>query len=150
MPGLSEIERGRSEAAHTVLAATEVHPYLAPRADTPFPLRYAFYLLGDIRQKIVLDLGCGSGENLAPPLARGANAIAIDLSEELVQLARKRLAMANPQRILPDGSVDAILCSSLLHHLDIPRAMAEMKRLLKPSGFAVVKEPVRCWARSKR
>ena len=155
MPGLSEVERGRSEASHTVLAATEVQPYLAPEADTPFPLRYAFYLLGDIRGKVVLDLGCGSGENLAPLLARGANVIAVDLSEELVKLARGRLALTNQEMKpalmvgsaydvpLPDGSVDAILCSSLLHHLDIPRAMAEMKRLLKPGGFAVVKEPVR-------
>src|SRR5438552_18935790 len=89
MPGLSEVERGRSEAAHTRLVPTDVTPYLDPPADTPFPLRYAFYLLGDVRGKTVVDLGCGSGENLAPLLARGARVIAVDLSQELVDVARK-------------------------------------------------------------
>jgi SAM-dependent methyltransferase len=155
MPGLSEVERGRSEAAHTILVPTDVTSYLNPPADTPFPLRYAFYLLGDVRDKTVLDIGCGSGENLAPLLARGARVIAVDLSQELLDLARKRLAISKlklePQFIvasaydvpLPDASVDAIFCASLLHHLNVSRAMAEMKRLLKPQGVAVVKEPVR-------
>jgi SAM-dependent methyltransferase len=155
MPGLSEIERGRSEAAHTVVEPTDVRPYLDPEPDTAFPLRYAFYLLGDVRGKTVLDLGCGSGENIAPLLARGAKVIAVDISEELVQLARKRVEITKPfvplplmvgsayDIALPDGSADVILCSSLLHHLDIPRAMAEMRRLLKPGGTIIVKEPVR-------
>jgi len=160
MPGLSEVERGRSEAAHTRLVPTDVTPYLDPPADTPFPLRYAFYLLGDVRGKTVVDLGCGSGENLAPLLARGARVIAVDLSQELVDLARKRLAISKLQPSsrgteanfivgsaydvpLPDSSIDVILCASLLHHLNIPRAMAEMRRLLKPQGIAAVKEPVR-------
>ncbi len=155
MPGFSEIERSKSEAAHTVLKAAQVAPYLSPAADSPFPLRYAFYLLGDVRGKTVLDLGCGSGENIPALLARGANVIALDLSRELTELARQRLGMtiscaAPPILVasaydvpLRDSSVDLILCASLLHHLNIPRAMGEMRRLLKPGGIVVVKEPVR-------
>ncbi len=155
MTGLTEIERGRSEAAHTVLRAGEVRPYIDPPRDTPLPLRYAFYLLGDIRGKKVLDLGCGSGENVAPLLARGASVVAVDLSHKLVELARKRMAISNQHELasfavgsaynvpLPDEALDAILCASLLHHLEITRAMAEMRRLLKPGGIAIVKEPVR-------
>src|SRR6516165_1799761 len=44
---------------------------------------------------------------------------------------------------LSNDSIDIILCASLLHHLDIPRPMAEMWRVLKPGGFVIVKEPVR-------
>ena len=155
MPALTEIERGRKEATHTVVQPTDVKPYLNPDPDTSIGLRYAFYLLGDVRGKTVLDLGCGSGENIAPLLARGARVIAVDLSEELVKLARKRIEITKPfvppplmvgsayDIALADESVDAILCASLLHHLDIPRAMGEMRRLLKPGGFIVVKEPVR-------
>ncbi len=155
VPGLTEVERGRSEALHTVLVATNVTPYLDPPANTPLPLRYAFYLFGDVQGRTVLDLGCGSGENVRPLLARGASVIGIDLSQDLIELARQRLALTDQRddaRLLvgsaydvplPDGEVDAILCASLLHHLNIPRAMAEMKRLLKPGGVAIVKEPVR-------
>lgn len=152
---VSELERGRSEASHTVLKAIDVSPYLSPHPDTPLPLRYAFYLLGDIHGKIVLDLGCGSGENIAPLLARGAKVIAVDLSDELVKLAVERIKLSKPPAWpqflvgsaydvpISGGSVDVVLCASLLHHLDIPRAMAEIRRVLRPLGIAVVKEPVR-------
>jgi len=154
LKGLTEIERGRLEAAHTKVRPTNVAPYLSPRPDTPNALQYAFYLLGDIRNKTVLDLGCGSGENIAPLLARGANVIGADVSPELVRLARKRVEISHlypPPLILcsandvplANDSIDIILCASLLHHLDIPRPMAEMWRVLKHGGFVIVKEPVR-------
>jgi SAM-dependent methyltransferase len=31
---------------------------------------------------------------------------------------------------------------SLIHHSDIPMAVAEMRRILKPDGFIVMKEPI--------
>jgi SAM-dependent methyltransferase len=150
----SEMERGRSEALRTALSATDVQPYLSPPPDTAYPLRYVFHVLGDVRGKIVLDLGCGSGENLAPLLARGADVIAIDLSPELIELAKQRVALSGydaPVFLvgsaleipLPDACVDTVLCASLLHHLDIPRAMAEIRRVLTPGGSVIVKEPVR-------
>lgn len=155
MPGLSEIERGRSEAAHTLLEPVDARPYLDPAPNTPYALRYAFYLLGDVRGKTVLDLGCGSGENTVPLLARGANVVAADVSHELVRLAVMRVGMAGfraPPPLLvasaydvplPDSSVELILCASVLHHLNIPRAMKEMRRVLRPGGVVIVKEPVR-------
>lgn len=154
MPRLSDVERSRSEATHTELAPTYLAPYLAPSPDTPNALQYAFYLLGDMRGKAVLELGCGSGENTAALVARGAHVIAADISPELVQLARQRLEINHldpPPLVLcsaydvplADNSIDVILCASLLHHLNIPRAMHEIWRVLKPGGFAVVKEPVR-------
>jgi SAM-dependent methyltransferase len=153
--GLSEIERGRLEAAHTQLAPIDVRPYLNPPSDTPYALRYAFYLIGDVRGKTVLDLGCGSGENTVPLLARGAKVIALDISHELAVLARKRvdimkmgvmppLIVASAYDVpLRDNAVDMILCASVVHHLNIPRAVREMSRLLKPRGVVIIKEPVR-------
>lgn len=153
---LSEIERGRSEAAHTkVVEIPNLRRYISPPATTPFPLEYAFHLLGDVRGKTVLDMGCGSGENIIPLLAAGATVIAVDISPELIAIAKKRVALSNQSGKvafieasaydvpLPSASVDAILCAALLHHLEIPVAMKEMRRLLKSEGVVAVKEPVR-------
>lgn len=153
---LSEIERGRSEASHTqVVKILNLRRYISPPPDTPFPLEYAFHLLGDVSGKTVLDLGCGSGENIIPLLAAGATVIAVDISPDLLAIAKKRVALSDQSdRVtfieasaydvpLPSGSVEAILCASLLHHLEIPAAMKEMRRLLKTECVVVVKEPVR-------
>ena len=43
---------------------------------------------------------------------------------------------------LPDNSVDAIICMSVLEHVEEPhRAVAEMHRVLKPGGFCYIDVP---------
>lgn len=153
---LDEIKRSAEEAQAIVLrplSPSEVARYLDPPANTAFALEYAFYLLGDVRGKTVLDLGCGHGENSVLLLARGANVVGIDISPDLVRLAEQRLAGANGQvRLqvgsayetgLPDASVDAVFCIALIHHLEIPRVRDEMRRVLKPGGYIVLSEPIR-------
>src|SRR6267378_3870743 len=89
---LAEIRRSAEEARKVVLNPQELahlDRYLNPPESSPYPLEYSFYLLGDVRGKTVLDLGCGSGE--IPLVRHGANVIGIDISPELVELAAKRL-----------------------------------------------------------
>src|SRR5579863_1150906 len=81
-----EVERSAAEARRAVLVPAEVERYLDPPADCLYGLEYAFYLLGDIRGKTVLDLGCGNGEKLPPLIKRGAHVIGMDISPELVDL----------------------------------------------------------------
>ena len=149
----NEIIRSASEASKIVIKPVEVKRYLDPPADTPFPLEYGFYLLGDIRGKTVLDLGCGSGEELIPLVHRGANVIGIDISPDLVAIAERRLrdaGLSASVRVgsayetgLPSASVDSIFCLSLIHHLDIPKVREEMRRILRPGGYLILKEPIR-------
>lgn len=101
----------------------------------------------------MLDLGCGSGEEIVPLAQRGAHVIGIDISPELIRIAERRLQAASVSAVvrvgsayetgLDDASVDVVFCMSLIHHLDLPRVKAEMLRVLKPGGFIVLKEPVR-------
>jgi SAM-dependent methyltransferase len=152
----SEVQRSSLEAQHTVLKPAnpaQVARYLAPPSTTPFSLEYAFYLLGDVAGKAVLDLGCGTGENLVPLIKRGAHTIGVDISPDLIRLAQRRVNDAEAEsevRVgsayatgLPDDSIDVIFCMSLIHHLEIARVRDEMRRILKPGGHIVLKEPVR-------
>jgi SAM-dependent methyltransferase len=99
----NEIIRSASEASKIVIKPVDVARYMNPPSNTPFPLEYAFYLLGDIRGKTVLDLGCGSGDELIPLLHRGAKLIGIDISPDLVAIAERRLNEAGSIIVLTFG-----------------------------------------------
>jgi len=140
---------------------------LNPPADTPYALEYAFHLLGDVRGKTVLDLGCGTGENIIPLLERGARVIGMDISPDLIAIAQKRVNDFHRETHLtaaitvgdayetglPDESVDAIFCVALIHHLDIKLVRDEMWRVLRKGGVIILSEPIRfskayAWVRS--
>jgi 2-polyprenyl-3-methyl-5-hydroxy-6-metoxy-1,4-benzoquinol methylase len=90
----AEVERSAEEARHTLLQRAQVRRYLSPPADTPYPLEYAFHLLGDISGKEILDFGCGTGENIIPLVKRGGLVTAIDVSPELIAIAERRVSQA--------------------------------------------------------
>ena len=164
---LEEVKRSASEASKIVLKPldrAQVDRYLNPPANTPYGIEYAFHLLGDVRGKTVLDLGCGTGENIVPLLERGARVIAMDISLDLIAIAQKRLNQANLTAVLstgdayqtglPDESVDVIFCMALIHHLDIKLVRDEMWRILRKNGVIILREPIRfsnsyAWVRSK-
>jgi ubiquinone/menaquinone biosynthesis C-methylase UbiE len=152
----AEIERSASEAAKVVLKPidqAQIERYLDPQADTPYILEYAFHLLGDIRGKTVVDLGCGTGENIIPLVKRGARVIGMDISPDLIAIAQKRLSDANLGASLsvgdayttglPDESIDVIFCAALIHHLDIKLVRDEQWRILRKGGVVILKEPIR-------
>jgi SAM-dependent methyltransferase len=151
----AEIERSAAEAAKVSLTPIEVDRYLNPSGNTPHGLEYAFYLLGDVRGKSVLDLGCGTGENVIPLAKRGAKVVAMDISPELVELARQRAesyGVGNSVTLqvgsayetgLPDESMDVVFSMALLHHLDLAKARQEIYRILRPGGRFIFKEPIR-------
>jgi len=149
----AEITRSASEASKTRLLDVDLTRYQNPPADTCYPLEYAFYLLGDVQNKVVLDLGCGSGEEVVPLRQRGARVIGVDISPDLIAIAHERLrkygldaevrvASAYETQV-PDESVDVVFCMSLLHHLELDRAKNEIRRILKPNGLFIFKEPIR-------
>lgn len=156
----SELLRSRSEAAKAELKAidqAQLERYRNPPASTVYGLEYAFHLLGDISGKTVLDLGCGQGENCLALMLRGAFVLGVDISPELLELARERQRLtfgeselgsllvegSAEHTTLPDKSVDVIFCVACVHHLQIGEVQKEMLRILKPGGFVILKEPVR-------
>ena len=53
-----------------------------------------FRLLGDVRGKRVLDLGCGTGQAAIALARQGATVIAVDASADQIEVARERAARA--------------------------------------------------------
>jgi SAM-dependent methyltransferase len=100
--------------------------------------------------RLALELGCGTGIFLARVAPAGARIVGLDLSADLLAKARLRLAGA-PNVVLHRGnaehspyanaSFDAVYGSSVLHHLDLDRALGEVFRVLRPGGRCVFTEP---------
>jgi SAM-dependent methyltransferase len=114
-------------------------------------VRPAFDRLGEVRGKRVLDFGCGHGMAAVVLARRGAVVTACDLSAGYVAEARARArangvtvacVQADGQRLpFADRSFDAVWGHAILHHLDVPTAAGELRRVLRPGGVAVLCEP---------
>ena len=95
----------------------------------------------------VLDAGCGSGAHSVELLRRGASVVGVDNSAALLGIARRRLGpdvalhlvdLGDPLP-LPDGHVDVVLASLVMHYLeDWTRTLLEFRRVLRPGGSFVM------------
>jgi SAM-dependent methyltransferase len=91
----------------------------------------------------VLEVGCGWGE-LAQWIARdtGAEVVATDLSQRMVDLARECGVDAHVADVqaLPfaDAEFDVVVAAWMLYHVpDLDRGLAEIVRVLRPGGRLV-------------
>src|SRR5688572_6341314 len=156
----AEIARSAVEATLTGDAALRVTEgtfarYQAPPADTVYPLEYAYALLGDVTGLRIVDFGCGSGANTVLLANRGAHVWGVDISEDLIRLARRRLEVngraGSAEFIVasahdlpfPDNSIDIVFGIAILHHLDLQLVSSEVHRVLRPGGRGIFQEPVR-------
>jgi malonyl-CoA O-methyltransferase len=104
--------------------------------------------LGDVSGLSVLDLGCGTGRHALWLAAAGAKVTAVDFSEGMLGEARRkpgadsvRFQVHDLHQPLPfdASSFDGIVSGLVLEHLkDLSFVFGQAKRVLKPSGIAVV------------
>jgi SAM-dependent methyltransferase len=118
----------------------------APCKKIPFDWLIDF---DSLRTKDVLEIGVGNGSH-AQLLAKHAGSFTgIDLTEYAVKSTSERLRvfdlsgtvseMDAEQMLFPDGSFDFVWSWGVIHHSANPRKiLAEMRRVLRPGGEAVV------------
>jgi SAM-dependent methyltransferase len=95
----------------------------------------------------VLEIGCGTGLFTEMFAQSGAGILAVDLSAELLAAARDRnlprvrFVERNFEDCAVEGPFDAVIGSSVLHHLDLERTWGKIHSLLKPGGVMSFAEP---------
>ncbi|MHB8893958.1 MAG: class I SAM-dependent methyltransferase [Candidatus Geothermincolia bacterium] len=115
-------------------------------------VRHRYFLdIFDQYGKAVLDVGCGPGEMVIDLLSRGCDVTGVDLSPEMIELAKKnvrdRLPEKNPD--LQVGNIerlpftaekfDGIVCAGVIEYLDRDdRALGELNRVLKKDGTLII------------
>lgn len=105
---------------------------------------------GLTRQSRALDVACGPGIVAAALAQDAGEVVACDITPEMLTRAARRCAEAGLANVrcmlgqaeeLPfdDGVFDAVVARSALHHFPRPDvALAEMARVLRPSGRVVI------------
>ena len=160
----SVADRAANEIAHgRLLAASESEAawgWSTPAGQARVRRRAALIIaaagLGPGRT--ALEIGCGTGLFTERFAATGARIVAVDISPDLLAKAIERrlpaeivrfeqrraesLDLTEPafQAWAPKG-FDAVIGSSVLHHLDIPAAIDTCRKLLAPGGRMVFAEP---------
>ncbi len=92
-----------------------------------------------------LDVGCGTGHQMAWLRERGFDVAGVDGSAEMLEHARRNnpgaeIHQADVERLpFPDASFDLILSIEVLRYLpSLSGCLSEMARVLKPGGQAIV------------
>lgn len=102
--------------------------------------------------KVALDYCCGLGKQTKRLAELGATAYGIDISADEVATAEKtsidaglgdatHFAVMDAENMtFEEDKFDLIVCTGVLHHLDLKHAYPELSRVLKPGGEIIAVE----------
>ena len=121
--------------------------------------------------EILLDMGCGEGRHsIGAFIDTQVNILGLDLSIKDLNIAKDRLNDFDTSGIeavcqfgaadivalpLADSTLDAVICSEVLEHVDSPQeSIEELIRVLKPGGVMALSVPrfmpeLLCWKLSR-
>jgi ubiquinone/menaquinone biosynthesis C-methylase UbiE len=107
-------------------------------------------LVGDVRERDVADIGCGTGRWTLRWCDAGARVTGVDFSLGMLDVLRDKLRARSLVLLehdltrgipLPDAAFDVVTCCLVLEHLpDLPRAIAELGRICRPGGHVVISD----------
>lgn len=137
----------RSYQAKTAISIDDVHygPVSAGESELK--------LLGEVKGKDVLEIGCGGGQNSIALAKWGARPVGLDISEEQIKHAQElatkervkvrfRVGNMEDMHIFSDDRFDIVISSFALDYVDdLQKTFQEALRVMRKSGlfvFAVV------------
>jgi len=104
-------------------------------------------LIPDVEGARVLDAGCGTGFYTEWLVEEGAEVVGVDVSEEMLALAREKVGddtefhradLGEPLDFLDDDSFDGVVSALVLGYVeDWGAVFEEFARVLRPGGFLV-------------
>jgi ArsR family transcriptional regulator len=104
---------------------------------------------------ILVEIGIGTGALIPALAAKGGKVIGVDHSPAMLDEARHRITSNSLKNIdlrlgemshlpLPDGSADSLVANMVLHHAaDPPAVLAEIRRVLAPTGTLFIADLAR-------
>ncbi len=108
--------------------------------------------VADLKPKKVLDVGCGTGQELLPFLEKtDAFCVGVDAADELGKVTRKIFADENfenrfafarsfgERMPFADASFDVVLCRVAIPYMNNRETIAEVARILRPKGVFLLK-----------
>lgn len=112
----------------------------------------------------VLDLGCGTGNVTFRLAARGFQVTGVDLSTEMLDIARRKSSSASEPAWVQAGAVElvdhfkpasfdtitSVLLFSELYHAEQGEALRQCHQLLRPGGQLILADEVQPATRARR
>ena len=148
-----EVSTAELRAFFNDAASSEEH-YPSTIDPRIFHVKLLLEHLGDLTGKQVADVGCGKGRFARVIQERYPNAriCAVDIAEAMlkhVPAGIDRAAAAMTALPISTGSCDgAYATESLEHAVDIPKAVEELCRIVKPGGrIVIIDKDIKAWGR---
>lgn len=108
-------------------------------------------ILGNLRNKRILDLACGQGYFSKILADKGAHVIGVDLSEKLIEKAKEKFNHRNIQFLVRDAAdmhgiksnqFDAVVCNMSFHDIEnVSETIDEIARVIQISGKLIFSIP---------
>jgi len=128
----------------------------SPPLRRKFNKEFRFLLMGSLRGKSLLDVGCGDGSNAVMLAQLGASVTGIDISSKAIDLAWKRAEINGVNDSVrfccsqletahfPQNSFDIIWGDAILHHLipELDMVVRKLTEWAKPEALLLFGEPI--------
>lgn len=118
--------------------------YNSTRHADPFIANRLYYLLNPNKDKLYLDIGCGTGNYAIALAEKGLNFFGVDPSEKMIKVAQSRNQKINwllgtAEQIPTNKNIfDGVIAVLTVHHwTNIKQSLKDIYRVLKASGKIV-------------